>query len=340
MSVLYFMTSPTPPLEGTDAVWQDVAILAKAFEGDICNLYPVKKPHVWIPRSIYGAHMIRQIKALESTHDINHVFASTLQYFPILKLLKKPIVYTITASLQGMTRPRFLPNLSRLHNIVVSNEKDREILEEWGLTNHSLIKPGIDTSRIFANPIESKDQLTLLSASAPWVNKQFYSKGFDMLFELIASRSDIKLILLWRGLLLSQLRRKIESYEIEDRVEVINEHVDVNEALKRVHATVLLAKGHDLVKAYPHSLIESLCAGKPVVLSDTIPMADFVRGQNCGVVLSDWKLEGLSRAVDSLRTNYQELSQNLGSSIAQIFSLDRMIREYREIYEESINSSI
>lgn len=339
MSVLYLLTAPPPALEGTDAVWQDVTALSKVFEGDICNLYPLKQPRIWVPRSIYGFHIIRQIKTQGSTHDINHVFASTLQDLPVLRLFKKPIIYTITASLQGINRPAFLTRLKRLSKIVVSNERDREILEDWGLTSYSVIKPGIDTSRFFANPIELNDQLTLLSASAPWVPNQFDSKGFEMLFKLVASRSDINLILLWRGMLFAQLRKKIEAYGIADRVKVINEHVDINEVLKRVHATVLLAKGHDLVKAYPHSLIESLCAGKPVILSDTIPMADFVTRQNCGVVPNAWDLEALSNAVDRLRRGYHELAQNSGASVAQKFPLDRMIQEYRELYEQSIDSA-
>ena len=93
--------------------------------------------------------------------------------------------------------------------------------------------------------------------------------------------------MIWRGLLLNELRERVERRGIGDRVEIVPERVAINDYLKRAHAAVLAAKRSDIVKAYPHSLLESLVAGKPVILSAALPMADYVRQHRCGIVVED-----------------------------------------------------
>ncbi len=58
MSILYLLTFPEPLLEGTDAVWQDVEALQKAFGGARINLFPFKKPRRFLPVSLYGLHQL------------------------------------------------------------------------------------------------------------------------------------------------------------------------------------------------------------------------------------------------------------------------------------------
>ena len=40
-----------------------------------------------------------------------------------------------------------------------------------------------------------------------------------------------------------------------------------------------------IIRSYPHSLMESLAAGKPVIVSRQIPMADYVQRMGCGTVV-------------------------------------------------------
>ncbi len=246
--------------------------------------------------------------------------------------MKNPIVYTVVASLQKQKKPVNINSLNKLHRIVVSNERDQQVLESWGINNYSIIHPGIDTSSFSSYPIPLKKDLTLLLASAPWEKAQFYSKGIDLLLETAAKLPFLKLILLWRGLLFEELLKKIDYYGVRQKVEVINRKVNVNEILKRVHATILVAKRPDLVKAFPHSLIESLAAGKPVIVSKTIPMADYVTKHGCGVVMEELRMDSLTKSIKSLMNQYQYLVHNANSISAQDFSLEKMINEYRRLY--------
>ena len=101
---------------------------------------------------------------------------------------------------------------------------------------------------------------------------------------------------------------------------------------RQVHGTVLLTKRHDIVKSYPHSLIESLVATKPVILSDTIPMADYVRGKDCGIVLEALDLEAFGRVLREFMARYKILKQNTERIPPDSFSLEAMTARYQSIY--------
>ena len=74
MSILYLLTFPEPVLEATDAVWQDVEALQKAFGGVRINLFPFKKPIKFLHVSLYGLHQIRSIRRQENNQSkINHI---------------------------------------------------------------------------------------------------------------------------------------------------------------------------------------------------------------------------------------------------------------------------
>ena len=175
-------------------------------------------------------------------------------------------------------------------------------------------------------------------ASAPWVEHQFDEKGVDTLLDAAARLPNLKLVLLWRGLLQEELLARIARRGIDDRVEIVSGRVNINDYLKRVHATVLLVKRSDIVKAYPHSLLESLVAGKPVILSNALPMADYVRRHSCELVLETVDVDALVAAVGRLQSQYGDLARRARSIDAHDFSEATMIANYREIYQSAMQA--
>ncbi len=104
---------------------------------------------------------------------------------------------------------------------------------------------------------------------------------------------------------MDELQARIARLGIGDRVEIITERVNIGDYLRRAHAAVLLAKKSDIVKAYPNSLIESLLAGKPVIVTEALPMADYVRGRECGIVARDVSQSTILEAIEALRGRYR-----------------------------------
>jgi glycosyltransferase involved in cell wall biosynthesis len=332
MSVLYLLTAPPPPIEGTDAVFQEVAALRAAFQGDTFNLYPFARPSGRIPKCLYGLHAVGRLRARERDHRLNHVYFAVPYVFPVLRVLRNPLIYTVTASCYRYPRPRNLTPLRALHRIVVSNDRDAAALQSWGLTNVSIIRPGIDTTRLTVRPLPPVKELVLLMASAPWVPRQFDLKGLDAVLETAARLPFVRLILLWRGLLLAQLKERVHRFGLAERVEIVDRKVDVNAYLARAHAAVLLAKEADIVKAYPHSLLEALAAGKPVITSEGIPIADFVRKHQCGLAIKEVSSAALVAAITDMRDNYLRLANNAERVGPKSFSLAVLIDQHRRLY--------
>jgi glycosyltransferase involved in cell wall biosynthesis len=332
MSVLYLLTAPPPPFEGTDAVYRDVAALRDAFQGETLNLSPLKTSTSRFPKQLYGFNKVREIKALESRCRINHLFFSFPYPFPILRLLRNPIFYTVTASLDVKKKPPAIAQLQRLQRIIVSNERDAAVLRAWGLANCAIVPPGVDTADVLPATLPLDRELILLMASAPWHGRQFDSKGIDLLLATAAKIPFLRLIFLWRGVLAGELAWRVERLGISDRVEIVNRRVTVNDYLKRAHATIVLANNGGLVKSFPHSLVESLVAAKPVLLNETIAMADYVTDNQCGIVVTDMTITALTSAIEILMSDYERLARNAAKIQRGAFSLAAMVGNYRQLY--------
>jgi glycosyltransferase involved in cell wall biosynthesis len=332
MSILYMLTAPPPRIPGTDAVFQEVALLQRAFAGEVVNLFPLGTPNSRLPKWLYGLHKLGEIRRLEARCRLNHIYFPFLHAFPVLRLLRNPTVYTVVAGLERYRKPTNLAPLQALHRIVVSTARVADVLHAWGLTNTAVVPPGIDTTGIVPVPLALADELTLLMASAPWEREQFDLKGVDALLEVAARLPYLRLILLWRGLFADELEARVRRLGIAGRVEVVDRKVDVGAHLARAHAAVLLAKQGDIVKAYPHSLLESLVAGKPVLVSECIPMADYVRQRQCGIVLDEVGAPALLRAIENLKANYPQLSARAAEIGPDAFSLNVLVDNHRRIY--------
>jgi glycosyltransferase involved in cell wall biosynthesis len=332
MRVLYLLTSPQPIIEGTDAAFQEISALRSAFNVESVNLCPWATPGRPYPPQLFGFHRLPQIRRLERHCRINHVFHSVPYRFPVLRFLRNPVVYTVLTSVRQLQKPPSPKWLASLHRIVVSNPRDADTLKSWGLSNYAVVPPAIEPARLEQSALPLADDLTLLMASAPWAEDQFDLKGVDALLDAAARLPKLRLILLWRGVLLNELLKRVERRGIKDRVEIVTQRVDINLYLRRTHATVLAAKRSDVIKAYPHSLLESLVAGKPVILSDALPMADYVRRHDCGIVVEEVSEQTMVRAIEDLRSRYDGLAQRARLTDAHRFSQQAMVDSYREIY--------
>lgn len=333
MSPLYYVTSPRPRVPGTDAVFQDVDALRARFGGEVQPLYPFRRPGLPWPWVLSGLWALRGLRHREGAVSLHHVFAAGAYRFPFLRGLRRPVVQTVVASVQGQ-RPPKPGRLDRLAGLVASSERDVALLRGWGLDRVRLILPGIDLDRVRPTPTPGGSTFRLLVGSAPWTRAQFRSKGIDALLEAAARVPELRLVFLWRGHLRRDLERRVHARGLHDRVEVLDGPVDVNAALARVHAAVVLASGPRLVKAYPHSLLEALAAGRPVLVSEAIPMADYVREAECGEVVAGPQpglvLDGVRRLIDGYATR----AAHARACGARRFSRQRMLDAYGRLYRD------
>jgi len=333
MKVLYINTAPPPNMPGTEAIEKEILALRESYDGDRIDLYPFKRPVPYLPPQVIGLQSIFRLKKLDSQVDLHHVFSPGLYRYPFLRFLRHPVVFSVAAGMHtGAQRNKWL----KIH-IVVGSQRDLDIAQSIGIDSASLIRPGIDTSLFVKSPMRLSGECTLLSASAPWTLGQFNDKGFNLLFRVAAQMPDLRLVILWRGLFYDVLLENIEKMGIGDRVTVINEYVDISAILPQVHGGIILASRHDILRAFPHSMMESLAAGKPVIISGTIPMADYIHRHGCGCVIENHSVESLGTAIQQFIRNYPAISRNAMEIGGRDFDKKRMIDAYGEVYREALS---
>jgi len=333
MNILYHLTSPAPPIPGTDAVFQEIEVLRRRFGGECLQLYPLRRPSRIFPKKLYGFHQRRALRRKEPSVDLHHLYYATLYPFPWLRALHKPLIYSAVTGVGAHVAPGRADWLKAIHTIVSCNPRDEAMLRALRPARYRIIRPGIAVERFTHTPCPLDQELILLVGSAPWIHRQFQTKGIDLLMD-VAGALPLRLVFLWRGLLLDELKRHIARRGLNRRVEIINEATDVNRVLARVHATVVLAETESQVKAYPHSLMESLSAGKPVLVSGCIPMADYVAEAQCGEVVPKLTQDDLRAAIRGLMDHYGERQAKALARGRADFALAPMLEAYGEVYAE------
>jgi glycosyltransferase involved in cell wall biosynthesis len=334
MNPLYLLTAPSPVLPGTDAVFQEVQFLKESFGGEILNLYPLQKPSSFFPKSLIGLHKIPQLLKLETDHSFHHLFFAYPHLFPFLACLKKPLIYSVSTGLKKKNVSKLPAIAKKTHTLVVNNERDAHILKSLHIPNFRLIRPGIPTEKFKFHRCGNDMEFVLLMGSAPWTKSQFKQKGIDLLLEAAVQLPFLKLVFLWRGLLRTELEARIQRHNLRERCEIIDRFADVNEVLKDCHAAVVLAEKPEIVKSYPHSLLESLAAGKPVLASHCIAMSDDIAKNRCGPVVHDFSLKSLIQSIHYLIKNYPELQENALKTGQKDYSLENFKTAFAELYQD------
>jgi len=334
MQVLYHLTMPPSPMAACDAVVQEIEALraVSSIRGQVIHLYPGRKPGTRFPRRWWGLQHLPHLLHAEQQVDLHHLFNPDPFPFDVLRFLRRPIVYTTVAGVRGSDHDT-VRRLARLtHTLVVPTESGRIELENLGIANVITIQPGIDAARFADTPPPPARPLTLLMGSAPWTLDQFESKGVEALLEAAQSRPNLRLIFLWRGLYLKEMEQRLAQTGLSERVTVINQQVDVSKVLAQAHAAVVLASDVALIKAYPHSLLEALAAGRPVLVSRAIPMAEYVEQTGCGQTVEAVNAEAVLQALARLEANYGACRAAALRVGQRDFTQQTMIQAYQRLY--------
>lgn len=307
MSIVYVLPILPPAEPAAEALSQEIALLRDRFGGDLVYVNPNRfLPRPLVPRLGFGWTHLPRLWRMGQRARLYHFFNPDPFAYPFLLALPRPVVYTITSGMDA-TRPN-MAFFRRMAAVTVPDERSLDALRGWGLTNVHHQPAAVQAPRTAVAPATLRPDapLELLVASAPWTHAQFASKGFDALLAALALTTDVRLTLLWRGVLADEMRRRIAASSVGARVTLIDAVVDVHQALAQAHATALLATRPGLVKSYPHSLLDSLAAGRPVLVSRAIPMADYVERTGCGVVLETVTPEAVTAGVQRLVARYAE----------------------------------
>ena len=331
MNILYHVATLLPKMPQAEAISQEIAALQARFGGDVVYVNPNQRCPLYVPRLLFGFHRLRELRNREAGLQLHHFYNPDPFPFPYLRQLRRPVVYSITCGV-GERRPN-VGFFSSLAAVAVTDERSLKRLRSWGLENGILVRPGIDTARFTCSHLPLRSDIILMVGSAPWTKGQFRTKGVDALLQAARQAPHLRLVFLWRGLLADEMERRVCQMELAERVTVLNKLVDVNQVLAGVHASITLAATTGIVKSYPHSLLESLAAGKPVLVGQAIPMSDYVAQTGSGVVVESVSAAGILAAVEALARRYPDLQQ-AAQRVGQVdFSQTAMLASFQRVYE-------
>lgn len=262
---------------------------------------------------------------------INHIFCSPAERVLAPRLANESAVITICKNTKSIPAfERNLGNLRRFRYVVVESERDREILHQAGFTPESvkLIYPGFDKKAY----VTAEGPFSMLFATAPFGSHDFLNRGIYLMLHAAKRLPEVRFRLVWREHDYERLIGLIQKSGVTN-VEVLNGYIPDMDALYRTsHATILPGLDEHSLKPCPHSAIESLSHGKPLLVSRPTSLAGLVDRTGTGVVFEpNWR--ALEAAIVELKTDYDKYQRNCHNLILEKFSHEGFVERYRKLYE-------
>ncbi len=148
---------------------------------------------------------------------------------------------------------------------------------------------------------------------------------------------DVRFILIWRERNYNKLKNLVDHYRLNN-VEVMNGYIpDMDNIYQSVHATVLPGFTHSSLKPCPHSGLDSLSHGKPVLVSDSTSIAGIVTRNQCGVTF-EYSVESLLTGIQNLMDHYVQFQSNCHRTVEKNFSESVFVDRYRKLYETMLKN--
>jgi glycosyltransferase involved in cell wall biosynthesis len=333
--VTFLVTYPRGIDLAREAVAQDIAGLLTRVDGRRIHISPPERLRRIFPERLFGLWLLPALRKIEAETDAYHLFHGGLRHFPLLGYLRRPIVYSVVAGLRP-NRPVDARPIGALAALTVTGPRDAALARAWGATRVATLRPGVDLARFpraAARPYSPGDPFRLVIASAPWSEIDFIRKGVDALLDAAGADERLRLVFLWRGRLLEQMRVRIAARGLAERVTIIDARVDMAAALADAHAAALLADDSSIVKAYPNSLMEALAVGRPVLVSTQIPLSDEVGKEGAGVVTPGATPEDARAGLSRLMANYGDYAGRAQALPRERYSRERWLDEMVALYE-------
>lgn len=271
---------------------------------------------------------------LRSKNKIVHLYTSLCDrpYLPFLN--KKKMIITST---NFFSQERIIQNrkhLDKVKGIIVQAEVQRQELLLAGITPEKiyLIYPPVELEKFTYQ--EPSGPFTILNVSCPGKVRDLEKRGICWLLDVEQYLADENIKFLWRGgefsLFMDKIKhRNFKHINIENKI-----YTDMNGQYAQAHCLIIpYLQFDEYLKLIPTSVIESLAAGKPVLVSSRTGVAEIIRASNCGVVFEPTR-ESLLQAIVELRKNYRKYQQNCRKTAEKYFSPPEFLKKHEQIYAE------
>jgi glycosyltransferase involved in cell wall biosynthesis len=337
-SITYYVQRYRPKFE---AISKEVSLLAKHFAVGknnvrIHDLHLDNILKLNFNRKKWSMHFVLYpfmaiFTKLSSRKSINHIYTSLgdLPYLPILSPKKTILTAAASCSLDKVKKRK--NRLRQIKKIIVESEIQKKQLELIGITGRQveLIYPPVNLQNFHYQKPTGK--FKILYASCPVQVSDFKKRGIYLILDVARKLPTTEFTFAWRkGAYheMSKLAKNTMNMILDNRI-----LTDMNEQYAKVHCTIIpYTKFDDYLKYVPNSAIESLAAGKPLLVSSKTDLARIVRQEGCGIVFEP-NQETLVQAIKEIKKNYSKYQKNCRKTAEKYFSEEIFIKRYEQIYE-------
>ena len=282
-----------------------------------CRNYDVVHIHSWWNPLVIVAAMIchaRNVKVIVSPRGMlsEYIIHSTN------KGLKK-LVHNITGR-RALAKSRFHATSA------IEFEECKRLIPGW----QGFIIPNIVSLPVLPIQKIKNERFTLL-----FLSRVHPKKGIEFLLEAIQTCENILLRIAGSGdeTYINQLKQKIKRLGIEDKVEWIGwkDRTAKFEELMKADLFVLISHNEN----FANSVIESLYMGTPVLLSNQVGLAPFVREEKMGwtTALDASEVAANLQSIPKQSEQLQWIQENSRAVVERVFSEQKLIRQYIEQFQ-------
>ncbi len=321
-----------------EAAAAEVALLRRAFPSGVAwglshrrwALLSCRRGYCLHPR----LHLLFRLatRLLEPAFDLHHVFGSLGDWFYLGRPRRRPTVLTVTAH----GRPLARPLLERVDRFVVEHPEGRDELGRLGIERRRvrLIFPPVDLTA-FAPAPAPPGPFTVLFASSPEEESWLAARGVPQLLDAAALRPRMRFRLLWRpwGNSEPRVRRWVAERGLGNVELVAGCRQDMARQYQAAHVCVAPFTEKERSKPAPNSVVEGLACGRPVLVTDHVGLADFVREGGAGLSCAATG-EALAEGLDRLEAGWGRYSQAARGLAERWFGAGRFLAAYRRLYDE------
>lgn len=317
---------------GKEAVSKEIEALSRSLESTLVFVAGQQRG-IYLRRGVFSFYaklypLKFSLPLMERAFSLSHIFTPPNDLYFLSILMNSHLILTVT-SLAPLFEPDFY---EKVKNIIVECKRDQEYIISAGIVEDKveLIYPGIKLDN-FSYGLPRGGRFSLLFASSPFEKKHFQSRGIRLLLEAAKRLSNIEFLILWRGRYRREISNLVRGLK---NVKVVNQRIeDANLLYSKVYATVLPFTTVEDNKSCPHSVIESLSSGRPVLVSERVGVASLVEEKGCGVVFPP-QVDSLVASIRKLERNYDKYQKVSRSCAEEYFSHEKFIEGYKGIYRK------
>ena len=162
-------------------------------------------------------------------------------------------------------------------------------------------------------------------------------KGHQYLFEaakpIVEKYPHVKFLLVGEGEIRRELEDSVKKMDLTSNISFLGHRTDVKDLLKAFDVFTLPS----LFEGLPNVVLEAMSAGKPVVASSVDGTVEAVVDGETGLLVPPGDPEKLKDAYIKLiedREQAREMGINGRKRIEDVFSLDRQVEAFQNLYEE------